>query len=399
MKLFRKILFWLHLIFGSLAGVVIFIMCVTGALLSFEKNITEYLERDMRYVTVPGAAPENAQKLGVREILAGVLEAKPNAKPSAITLLNRPNAAATVALGREGQLFVDPYTGAITGEGNKNVRAFFRFNTDLHRYIALSGDARPWGKAVTGVCNILFLFLACSGIYIWMPRKLNWRQIKPVLWFRRGLSGKARNFNWHNTIGFWTSLILIILTVTAVVISYQWAGNLLYTLTGNEVPPPQPQQQGPPGGQPQSEAPFALPDNLNALWAKSESQAEGWKSISLRLPPARDAVFTIDEGRSLNIFGRSTLTLDAKTGEAAKWEPYAEQNSARQLRSWFRFTHTGESGGIVGQFIGFIACVGGAFLVWTGFSLALRRFGKWLKRRHQPDINFSADNEDRGLRL
>lgn len=374
MKLFRKILFWLHLISGLLAGVVIFIMCVTGALLSFEKNITEYFERDMRYVTVP----ENAQKLGVREMLTGVLEVKPNAKPSAITLLNQPNAAATVALGREGQLFIDPYTGAITGEGNKTVRAFFRFNTDLHRYIALSGDARPWGRAVTGVCNILFLFLACSGIYIWMPRRLNWRQIKPVLWFRRGLSGKARNFNWHNTIGFWTSLVLIILTVTAAVISYQWAGNLLYTVTGNEIPLP---QQAAPAAPPQSEAPFTLPDSLNALWAKSESQTEGWKSISLRLPPAKDAVFTIDEGRSLNIFGRSTLTLDAKTGEMAKWEPYAEQNSARQLRSWFRFTHTGESAGIVGQLVGFIACVGGAFLVWTGFSLALRRLRNWLTKR------------------
>jgi uncharacterized iron-regulated membrane protein len=47
------------------------------------------------------------------------------------------------------------------------------------------------------------------------------------------------------------------------------------------------------------------------------------------------------------------------------------------LRSWIRFTHTGETGGIVGQFIGFLACIGGAFLVWTGFSLAWRRFRGW----------------------
>ncbi|HEV7645417.1 MAG TPA: PepSY-associated TM helix domain-containing protein [Pyrinomonadaceae bacterium] len=383
MKLFRKILFWMHLAAGSLAGVVIFIMCVTGALLSFEKNITEYFEKDMRYVAVPENGPENSPKLGVQEILAKVLEARPKAKPSAITLTNQTNAAATVALGREGQVFVDPYTGAITGEGSGSVRAFFRFNTDLHRYIALGGDARPWGKIVTGISNILFLFLAMSGIYIWMPRKLIWRQIKPVLWFRRGLSGKARNFNWHNTIGFWTSLVLIVLTLTATVMSFQWANNLLYTLTGNEVPPAQQGPQGPPGGASgqQNDQPYALPDNLNALWAKAETQSEGWRSIGLRLPPAKDAVFTIDEGKSWNIFGRSTLTLDAKTGEAAKWEPYTGQNSARQLRSWFRFTHTGETGGIAGQFIGFVACIGGAFLVWTGLSLALRRFRNWWKKR------------------
>ncbi|MDQ3323901.1 MAG: PepSY domain-containing protein [Acidobacteriota bacterium] len=41
---------------------------------------------------------------------------------------------------------------------------------------------------------------------------------------------------------------------------------------------------------------------------------------------------------------------------------------------WTRFTHTGETGEIVGQFIAFVACLGGAFLVWTGLSLATRCF-------------------------
>ena len=70
----------------------------------------------------------------------------------------------------------------------------------------------------------------------------------------------------------------------------------------------------------------------------------------------------------------------ALTGESYPKE-YGERNSAVQLRSWFRFTHTGETGGIPGQIIGLIACVGGAFLVWTGFSLAFRRLGNWLRRR------------------
>ena len=172
--------------------------------------------------------------------------------------------------------------------------------------------------------------------------------------------------------------MLIILTVTATVISYQWAGNLLYTLTGNEVPP---QQQG--GGPPnapgqQNDQPFIVPENLDQMWAKAANQSPTWKSISLRLPITKDAAaFTIDEGIYWNIFGRSTLTVDAKTAEISKWESYGKQNSARQLRSWFRFTHTGETGGFVGQFIGFLACLGGAVLVYTGFALAWRRFRNW----------------------
>ena len=371
MKVFRDVIFWLHLAAGLTAGVVIFIMCVTGALLAFERQTIEWSESDVRYVMV-----SSEPMLGAAEVLAKVLEAKPEAKPASIAIKNESGAAWEVSLGRDGVVFTDPYTGAITGESNKKVRGVMSSLREWHRYVALPGDQRPAGKAITGAGNLLFLFLAISGIYIWFPRNLVWKAVKPVIWFRGGQRGKARNFNWHNTIGFWTSLFLIVFTLTATVISYQWASNLLYTLTGNE--PPAPQQ----GGQQQQPAEtFTIPATLNAAWSRSEQQSSTWKSISLRLPANESSVFTIDEGIYWNIFGRSTLTVDTASAEVKKWDPYGERNSAVQLRSWFRFTHTGETGGIAGQIIGLIACVGGAFLVWTGFSLAFRRFGNWLKRR------------------
>lgn len=355
-----------------LAGVVIFIMCVTGALLAFERQTIEWSERDVRYLAV-----SSEPKLSAAEVLAKLVEARPEAKPASIAIKNEPGAAWEISLGREGVVFANPYTGAVTGESNKKVRGVMSSLREWHRYIALSGDQRPIGKAITGAGNLLFLFLAISGIYIWFPRNLGWKSVKPVIWFRSGQRGKARNFNWHNTIGFWTSLALIVFTLTATVISYQWATNLLYRLTGNEVPAP----QG--GGQQQQQQPeaFSIPATLNAAWSRGEQQSPTWKSISLRLPANESSVFTIDEGIYWNIFGRSTLTVDTATVDVKKWDPYGERNAAVQIRSWFRFTHTGETGGISGQIIGLIACLGGAVLVWTGFSLAFRRFGNWLKRR------------------
>lgn len=378
MKTLREIIFWLHLTAGVVAGAVIFIMSVTGALLAFEKNIIEFSERDQRY-----AAPvENAGKLSVREILDKVREAKPEAKFSAIALPNEANAAWQIGLGRDGQLFVNPYTGQVTGEGATGARGFFRAVTDWHRWLAASGDNRPIAKAVTGACNLAFLFLAISGVYIWFPRRFSWRHLKPVMWFRRGLRGRARNFNWHNVIGFWSSLVLIVLTVTASVISYQWASDLVYTLTGNDAP----QQQPAAKQNHQDEQIAAIPENIGELWRRAENHVAAPKLISLRLPVVQDAVFTIDEGKYRNKFGRSTLTLNVQTAEIARWESYGEQNSGRQLRSWLRFTHTGETGGVVGQFIGFLACVGGAFLVWTGFSLALRRLRNWRAKKRTDNV-------------
>lgn len=374
MKKFRKVIFWTHLVSGTLAGIFIFIMCVSGALLSFESNILDFAESNMRYVQPPSA---DAKRLSISEIVEKVSAARPKVKPSNITLQNDSNAAANISLGRDGQVFVNPYTGEITGEGAKGWRAAFRFIEDAHRWLALSGSGRTVGRELNDAANVLFLFLAISGVYIWFPRKLAWKSFKPVLWFRRGLRGKARNFNWHNVIGFWTSLIMIILTATAIVMSYQWANKLVYTITGNE--PPQQQQRPPAAQNAEKETPQNLPENLEDLWTKAENHTN-WKSIGLRLPIEKEATFTIEEGIYWNKFGRSSLTVDTATGEIAKWEPYGEQNAGRQLRSWVRFTHTGETGGIIGQIIGFIACVGGAFLVWTGFSLALRRLQTWRKR-------------------
>ncbi|MCC6452229.1 MAG: PepSY domain-containing protein, partial [Acidobacteria bacterium] len=233
-----------------------------------------------------------------------------------------------------------------------------------------------WGKAITGFFNAMFLVLAITGLYIWMPRKLSFRNIKPVLWFRKTHTGKARDFNWHNVTGFWCSLVLIVLTATGMVISYRWASDLVYTLTGNEAPKQQARSE------PSKPAPEPkIPENLDALWVAANTRNDGWKSVSLRLQMLDDAVFTVDEGKYWNIFGRSTLTLNAATAEVSKWEPYSDRNSGQQLRLWMRFTHTGESFGLIGQFIGFIACLGGALLVYTGVALSVRRFARWLKRR------------------
>ena len=381
MKSFRKVIFWLHLAAGVVAGVVILIMSVTGALLAFQPNIEEFVERGARTVQVP----ENAVRLDAKTLLAGVQTAKPDVKPSNLTIKSEPNQAASLSLGREGALYVNPYTGEITGENSKSARAFFQFITDWHRWLGASGENRQIGKAVTGACNLAFLVLAITGIYLWMPRKWSRKNVKAIGVFRFDQRGKARNFNWHNVAGIWTSLILIVLTATGAVISYQWASNLVFYATGNQ--PPAPQQQQPPQQQQQSNnATFVVPENIGALWSRAEAQAPGWKSIALRLPIGEMAVFTIDEGKYLNKFGRSTLTLNAANAETMKWESYGEQNAGRQLRSWMRFTHTGESFGIVGQIVAFIACLGGSLLVWTGLSLALRRFRGWLAKRSKNSV-------------
>ena len=93
----------------------------------------------------------------------------------------------------------------------------------------------------------MFLFVVLSGMYLWWPKSLTWAQVRNVTWFRGGLRAKARDFNWHNTIGFWSALPLAVVVYSATVISYPWSNNLVYRVMGEEPPAPAAGRAGGPG--------------------------------------------------------------------------------------------------------------------------------------------------------
>jgi uncharacterized iron-regulated membrane protein len=283
------------------------------------------------------------------------------------------------------------------------VRAFFRGVTNWHRWLAVNGGGRTTARAVTGAANLVFLFIVCSGLYLWFPRTLRWPQFKQILWFRGGLPGKARDFNWHNVIGFWSAIPLAIVVASATVISYPWASALVYRAAGEEPPAP----ARPAGGGPEArggnegrgrggrgegsrgegaraeQAPAANAyAGLDAAWARAEQQVDGWRSITLRVPVIATAplAFTIDLGSAGQPQKRGTLTVDRATASVVRWEPFSSQSRGRQWRSLLRFAHTGEVLGLTGQTIAGLVSLGGAVLVYTGLALSFRRFVSWRRR-------------------
>jgi uncharacterized iron-regulated membrane protein len=374
MKKFRKIIFWCHLPVGAIAGVVILIMCVTGVLLSYEKQITSWADT-RGYRSAPPTA--GAQQLPIEDLIAKARETR-GAIPTEITLKADPEAPAELAFGRETTVFANPYTGAILGEGSQKTRAFFRTVTDWHRWLGAKGDNRNVARAITGACNLGFLFLVMSGFYLWWPRNWNLKAVRNVTWFRRGLPSKARDFNWHNVIGFWSAVPLFIVVLSAVVISYTWAGNLVYRIVGET--PPAPRANQPPANRDNGSQPTF--ENLNSAWTRAEQQVSDWRSISLQLPAAASAplTFNIDSGTGGQPQKRAQLVLDRATGNVVRWEPFSSYTRGRQLRSILRFAHTGEVVGIVGQTIAGLVSTGGAVLVITGLALAIRRLLAWLGR-------------------
>jgi uncharacterized iron-regulated membrane protein len=416
----RNLLFWLHLVAGIISGLAIGIMCFTGTVLAFEKELVVWSERDARQVEIPAGV---ALRLSLDELQQKLRAAHPDVRPMSIVLQNDPRAAVAFPTGRTGGFYVNPYSGEVRQPKSAAMGRFMQVMVEWHRYLGFHGEvSRPRGKWINGTCNIAFCVLAVTGLYLWMPRSWTWRALRPVMWFRQSTSAKARDFNWHNTIGFWTEPVLIVLTLTAMPISFRWAGNLIFTLTGT--PAPATTAGGPGGGAaatPSPEVPAARPGarplTLDALVMAAQKHMPEWKTITIRTStgggsdgrsgptgrgegsarpdragPATDGnqsppppvTLTVRERAAWPRTATTTLTLNPFTGDILRRAGYAEMNAAQQVRSWTRFLHTGEALGPVGQFIAGLACLGGLFLVYTGLALSWRRFFGRQKRNDNP---------------
>ncbi len=422
---FRTVLFWCHLATGITVGLVVLVMSVTGVLLTYEKQMTA--RANARAYTVAPPSP-GARRLAPDELLARVRRVE-QGEPTSVIFRAGAHRPVEVAFGREKTVFADPWTGAVLGQGAVKLKKFFAGVTGWHRWLAAEGDNRDRARAITGASNLGFLFLVLSGIFLWWPRNWSRRAVRNVTWFRGGLRARARDFNWHNTIGFWSFLPLAVIVASAVVISYPWASNAVYRVFGEE-PPARPgegrvapsgeaargegarggataaQREGAAGTRaesPRGQAPGGeggrgagarggvasdggdVLAGTGPLLARAQAKVDGWRTITLQVPKSATApvVFNIDRGTGGQPQKRASLTLDRATGREVKWQPWAAGTPAARTRSILRFAHTGEVLGIVGQTLAGLVSLGAALMVWTGLWLSFRRWRSWRRRRER----------------
>ena len=394
---------------GLFAGVVVFIMSITG--------VIAHLREADAGVGRSARGERSSCRLRARRAFhcdrwsSKSRSPAPKAAVTTITRRSDPQAPVTVALERRHHVLVHPSTGHVIGEAPKTMREVFRTATEWHRYLAGQGENRAVGQGRHRRLQSRVSVLVLSGLLSLAAAAMDRRggdvPIGVPRW--RHATGKARDFNWHNALGIVDRVPLAIVVASATVISYPWASDLAYRVVG-EAPPPRP--AGPPGGGPGglgagrpgggvgAGAPRAAQGdrqrqtiaNLEAHWQTAEAKVGEWRTVALRLPANANAplVFTIDEGYGGQPQHRGTLTIDQQSGAATGWETFAEQSPGRRFESTLRFAHTGEFWGIPGQTVAGVVSAAACVLVWTGFALAWRRFSAWRQRRVRQPLERAA---------
>lgn len=373
----RKIIFWIHLLCGLVAGVVIAIMSATGVAIAFEHEILEWLDRDVRRA---GFSSAHGFRLTIEELKVRLTESHPSLEASMVIVPKDPSLAYQYYVGRKLALYVNPYTGEAREPESTSTHTFLHKLEDWHRWLGLEGKGQGVGKVITGVCNFACLILCCTGLYLWFPRRWHWKGFRPAIWFVGGQQSYARNFNWHNVIGFWCLPVLTVLVATAVVFSFAWAHRLVFNLAGEPAPEARgpgvlasPPVEVPPVADGQSRIPH------EEILARLKADFPNWESIALPFDaPAGDKIKPLNcvvfEPAPFATRGRIQVTVDPFRNETLSKVGFEDRTSGVRARIWVRFLHTGEAFGLPGKIIATVATAGSLVLVYTGFALSWRRF-------------------------
>ena len=397
-KIFRKIHLWLSVPFG----LIITLVCFSGAMLVFENEVNEWSRPDLYYVETVKESPLSMDKL-----LEKVAMALPDSvSVTGVSISSDPGRAYQVSLSkpRRASLYVDQYTGEVKGKSERS--GFFMFMFRMHRWLLDSmnpgNEGIFWGKMIVGVSTLLFVFVLISGIVIWWPRTR--KALKNSLKITATKGWRRFWYDLHVAGGMYALIFLLAMALTGLTWSFPWYRTAFYKVFGVEV-----QQRAAQGHEQKSDA----QKRNTKLAAHREKKREGnevrkgersrrpennhsdmysvtspfvyWQEIydKLRRQNPEYKQISISSGTasvSFNRFGNQRASdrysFNTDNGEFTETSLYQHQDKSGKIRGWIYSVHVGNWGGMFTRILTFIAALLGSALPLTGYYLWIKRLIK-----------------------
>jgi uncharacterized iron-regulated membrane protein len=333
---------------GLVAALFSLILAGTGCVMAFESEINSFFHPSLLTVIPHGDA------LSLSEILPRIAaELRPQEHIQICVISGKPTSSYSFTIVGSSrlprQIFVNQYTGQVLG-----TMSAVRFVPVMH---ALHEAGGALGCAAA--CLILSVL---SGVYVWWPLK----RIK----IRRPVSRTRFYLDIHNSLGFFTSLFLLVFALTGAYMGLDSCTvPATYKITGAMLP------QGFPPSTPLERGRPVTPDYALQVARKALSQAI---PLWVVLPQDRETSYLVKmkfpEDHSSN--GTSVVWVDQYSGKVLTVWDSRNAPLARKIQNLNRVFHTGEILGYSGKTLACVVSFALAVQTITGFAL-------WRRTRSQ----------------
>lgn len=345
---------WLHRWLGLISGIVVFVVSISGCLYVFEEEGRDIFQRKYFYVS----APANAERKPLHEITAVVKTQYPKDSITQIRFKEKTNAAIIFHTKTEKAISVNPYTLQVMGVRNLQTD-FFNWIVELHMNLHM-------GKVGNEIVrwNVLIFFIICiTGLIIWWPKQKKFLRQAIRINFKTK-NWKRLNWDLHSVLGFYSLVVLFIISLTGIFWMFDWAKKFTALATGSE--------------QTDTKPPVNKIKTATTVYAMEDAYYK-----AKELYPGAAQVFITSSGNEkqpLRILFRypytivrkqNTLFFDKYTGELLREDLYKNYTAYdKVMRSNFDF-HTGRirALGIGSKIIYFLASLFAASLPVTGFLI------------------------------
>lgn len=446
----RKFFNDIHLWGGLISGIVVFIVCITGTIYTYNTELRALAMPEFNKVKVEGekksadqlltaiTAEVNGKVVGVKVPYADnsptffmynkkekdeegnerkpeTAKAQEGQKPESTKELKEeknsekpqkaeeaklaeekgPKKAAPAGPGggrgpRANQLAVNPYTGQIIGDPSDvktKTAEFMQKMFSLHRWLLLNEieepiiegvENRKLGSWITGSATLLFLFGVITGIVIWFPNKMRaWKNGLNIRW---SANWKRLNHDLHNTLGFYSCIILFLMAVTGPFWSFDWYRAGWQKTWGTYKSPDAPKEEK-----------AALLSTLPADGRKPMSIEETILAVNKVLPYegdvtinfAKDSVGTVSISKNRTGFfapsAGDRLTLDQYSGEVLERDVFREKPFNQRASASIKALHIGDIYGPFTKLLYFISCLIATSLPVTGVMIWINKMKKTKK--------------------
>lgn len=382
----RRIAYKLHLWLGLLSGLIVFIVCLTGAIWALRINgwVGETKKEEIKCLPTE----QNPNLLLPSQLASRASIELSTEIPNNISYTKEKPTRVTIYGENYKSVKINPYTGDLIEEPaalSKDENSF-----DLWRFVGMGHRCLwlPWeiGRPIVNYGTLVFVLVLISGLIIWFPKSK--KAAKNRLWFnwKKGTPIKRRIFDLHSVLGFYICFILLAISFTGMVWGIEWWSKGVYTVTSGG-------KQLPEWGTAKSDTisidtSMTIVKAVDQIFLKLANDNPVAYSISISYPDSKDSVSVINATvykREDSYYDSDRYSFDRYSLQEIKIEgpysgKYADAPFSDKLRRMNYEIHIGSILETPGRILVFFTALFGASLPVTGLYIFIKTRKKKKKK-------------------